>query len=247
VAQFNSAVVVNNQSTLPLPDRPAIGDILTSSSGFRVQVVKSEVPALMRDKGITDQFVEPNRTTTFNLPTDAFAHTRPEAVLTVTAQQINGQPLPSWVLFNAQAGTFLVTPPPGFTGELEVQVLVRDADGREATANFKFNVGTGTMLDTRPPAEPAPPPPRPLGRLGITDQIRLAGRQPGLLDRLMSSRTVQERLQERTQALMAAERPNLREGQAGEPQAGAAQRHVTLATRAPVERVQPTAAPRPGA
>jgi hypothetical protein len=88
----------------------------------------------MRDKGITDQFVEPNRTTTFNLPTDAFAHTRPEAVLTVTAQQTNGQPLPNWVLFNAQAGAFLVTPPPGFTGELEVQVIVRDTDGREPEA-----------------------------------------------------------------------------------------------------------------
>ena len=239
-------MVITNQSSLPLPDRPAIGEILTSASGFRVQVVKSEVPALMRDKGITDQFVEPNRTTTFNLPSDAFAHTRAEAVLTVTAQQTNGQPLPNWVLFNAQAGTFLVTPPPGFTGELEVQVIVRDTDGREATANFKFNVGAGTMIDTRPPADQAPAP-RPQGRLGITDQIRLAGRQNGLLDRLMSSRTVQERLQERTQALMAAEMPALREGQTGEPQAGAAQRHVTLATRAPVERVQPTAAPRPGA
>jgi hypothetical protein len=246
VQTFNSAVVITNPSTLPLPDRPAIGEVLTSASGFRVQVIQSEVPALMRDKGIADQFVEPNRTTTFSLPADAFAHTRPEAVLTVAAQQANGQPLPSWVLFNAQAGTFIVNPPPGFTGALEVQVIVRDTDGREATANFKFNVGSGPQVPAEPASE-APTTPRPVGRLGISDQIRLAGRQNGLLDRLMNSRAVQERLQERTQGLMAAERPNLRERQEVNTQAGTTQRHVTLAPHVSAERVQPAAAPRPGA
>ena len=246
VQTFNSAVVITNPSTLPLPDRPAIGEVLTSASGFRVQVLQSEVPALMRDKGITDQFVEPNRSTTFSLPADAFAHTRPEAVLTVATQQANGQPLPSWVLFNAQAGTFIVNPPPGFTGALEVQVIVRDTDGREATANFKFNVGSGPQVPAEPASE-APTTPRPQGRLGITDQIRLAGRQNGLLDRLMNSRAVQERLQERTQGLMAAERPTLRERQEVNTQAGTTQRHVTLAPHVSAERVQPAAAPRPGA
>lgn len=229
---------VTKPSTLPVPDRPAVGEIATSPSGFQVRVIQSETPALMRDKGITDQFVDPGRVTTFNLPNDAFAHTRSEAVLTVIARQVNGNPLPPWILFNPQSGTFTVTPPPGFTGQLEIQVIARDNDGREAAANFKFNVGSGVVNnDNRAPSPPAPPPPQ--GRLGVTDQIRLAGRSGGLLDRLMNSRAVQERLQERTQQL-AAERGLVRAEDAGK-----VSKSNAVPARLVAERVQPTAAPRP--
>jgi hypothetical protein len=200
---FDSAVAPTKPSSLPLPDRPNIGEIVTSSSGFPIRVIESEKPALMRDKGITDQFIDPGRATTFNLPADAFAHTRAEAVLTLVARQTNGQPLPPWVMFNPQSGTFMVTPPPGFTGEIEIQVIARDNDGREASANFKFNVGSGAQRDGQSPADrPATPqpgatPPR-QGHLGITEQIRLASRPAGatLIERVMASRAVQERLAE---------------------------------------------------
>lgn len=242
-----------------------MGEIVTSSTGFQVRVIQSETPALMRDKGITDQFVDPSRVTTFNLPNDAFAHTRAEAVLTVIARQTNGDPLPPWVLFNPQAGTFTVTPPPGFTGQLEIQVIARDNDGREAAANFKFNVGSGTTTDTRPQGDqtpaPAPAPgttPPRSGRLGVSDQIRLAGRQNGLLERLMASRAVQERLQastlERGPLELELNTSSLREGPAGDRDMGRFERAMLAARqgasgieRAPAERVKPTAAPRPGA
>lgn len=222
----------------------------------------------MRDKGITDQFIDPGRVTTFNLPNDAFAHTRPEAVLTVTARLTDGRPLPNWVLFNPQSGTFTVTPPPGFTGELEIQVIARDNDGREATANFKFNVGSGTTTDTRPQGDQAPAPapapgatPPRTGRLGVTDQIRMAaGRQNGLLERLMASRAVQDRLQAstlegRSLGLGLGMSPSTQgEGTAGEREMGRFERAMLAARqggagidRAPAERVKPTAAPRPGA
>ena len=261
---FDSATAVTKPSTLPVPDRISVGEIVTSASGFQVRVIPSEKPALMRDKGITDQFVDPGRVTTFNLPADAFAHTRAEAVLTVIARQTNGDPLPPWVLFNPQAGTFTVTPPPGFTGQLEIQVIARDNDGREAAANFKFNVGSGTTTDTRPQGDqtPAPAPgatPPRTGRLGVSDQIRLAaGRQSGLLERLMASRAVQDRLQASTQARGSLElvpsSAALREVSGSEQDEGGFERAM-LTTRqagagidkAPAERVKPTAAPRPGA
>ncbi len=115
-------------------------------------------------RGITDQFVESNRPTTFALPADAFAHTRAEAVLTLTARLTDGRPLPSWVVFDAQAGVFRATPPTGFRGELEIQVSARDDENREATANFRFFVGDGK--------------PATQGRNSLSEQIRLAAKRP---------------------------------------------------------------------
>jgi hypothetical protein len=269
-ANFDSAVSPVKPSSLPLPDRPNIGEIITSSSGFPIRVIESEKPSLMRDKGITDQFIDPGRVTTFNLPSDAFAHTRSEAILTLVARQSNGQPLPGWVLFNPQAGTFTVTPPPGFTGELEIQVTARDNDGREAAATFKFNVGSGLQPDTRPQGDQAPAPapapapgatPPRTGRLGVSDQIRLAaGRPNALLERLMASRAVQDRLKastlERSSLGLGLGVTTSTEGEdtASEREMGrferamlAARQGAAVVDRAPTERVKPTAAPRPGA
>jgi hypothetical protein len=242
-------VAVSKPSTLPIPDRAAVGEIVTSSTGFQARVIPSEMPALMRDKGITDQFVDPGRVTTFNLPNDAFAHTRSEAVLTVVARQTNGDPLPPWVQFNAQSGSFTVAPPPGFNGQIEIQVAVRDNDGREATANFKFNVGSGTATDSSPTPAPATAPIPPQGRLGVTDQIRLAGRQNALLDRLMASRAVQDRLQERSIELRGRQDAPVRgrEDQQAERTATATGQVVPAGRVASAERVQSNAVPRPGA
>ena len=163
---FNSATIVAAPSTLPLPDRPAIGETLTSSTGFRATVIEAPAPALMLYRGITDQFVESSRPTTFALPADAFAHSRADAVLTLTARLTDGRPLPGWVVFDAQAGVFRASPPADFRGELEIQVSARDAEGREATANFRFFIGDGK--------------PAPQGRNSLSEQIRLAAKRPNL-------------------------------------------------------------------
>jgi hypothetical protein len=219
-------VVVTQRTSLPLPERAPIGEILTSSSGFRASVIEAPQPALQVFRGIADQFVEGNRTSTFNLPADAFAHTRADAVVTVEARQTNGQPLPPWVQFDAQAGTFTVSPPPAVSGQqLEIRITARDNEGREAAAVFKFNVGEGTPAQPQAPAQPVGP----QGRSSLSDQIRLAAAQrggatslllraqadaidigrasgatvdrapagDGLLQRLMASRAVQDRLAER--------------------------------------------------
>jgi hypothetical protein len=222
---------------------------------------------LVLNRGITDQFVEPGRVTTFSLPADAFKHTNTAAQITYIAKQANGADLPNWLTFNPRSGTFQATPPPGFTGQIEIAVTARDEEGREVTAIFKFNVGSGTTTDTRPQGDQAPAPvpapgaaPPRTGRLGVSDQIRLAGRQNGLLERLMASRAVQDRLQAST-----LERSSLGSGltlttsaegagTASEREMGRFERAMLAARqggaaieRAPTERVKPTAAPRPGA
>jgi hypothetical protein len=257
---FNSALQIDPGSPaqptsrlLPIPDSgrgPGMGEALTSSAGFRAVVMEAEQPALLAFRGITDQFVEGNRTTTFNLPADAFVHTRPEAVLTLGARLTDGQDLPAWIRFDAQAGTFTVTPPPGFAAVLEIRITARDNEGREAAALFKFNVGQGaSVLEPASAPAPAGDTPRPQSRSGLSEQIRqaqgrggmqaswwrapgvsdqglaggaergidrspgiaVAGRPAGLLERILASRAVQDRVLD---AARAAEARAPAEGQA---------------------------------
>jgi hypothetical protein len=277
---FNSALVVGAPAAparTPVPvaeprSAAGIGETLTSSSGFRVAVIEAPQPVLVLFRGITDQFVEGNRLATFNLPADAFAHTRPEAVLSLDAKLSDGRPLPGWMRFDAQAGSFAVVPPPGFVGTLEIRVTARDNGGREAAALFKFNVGQGELAPQPAPA-PAPEPPRPQSRSGLSEQLRLAhtrsgglglpwraaglvdegpaapgglsglapgdagpGRPAGLLERILASRAVQERLAQAAEAAQAqgtAAGPGAQEARLAAPQqAPAGAPHPQAATGA---------------
>ena len=70
------------------------------------------------------------------IPEDAFAHTDPSAIVQLDARLINGSPLPSWLKFEGLRGQFTGVPPEGFTGSLEIEVIARDSNGREARALF---------------------------------------------------------------------------------------------------------------
>jgi hypothetical protein len=70
------------------------------------------------------------------IPEDAFAHTDPAAVVQLDARLINGTPLPSWLKFEGMRGQFSGTPPQGLAGSLEIEVVARDSEGREARAMF---------------------------------------------------------------------------------------------------------------
>jgi hypothetical protein len=166
-----------------------------TTADFR-QVLAPPAPALLIDRGITDQFAEPGGVTTFSLPADAFAHTNTAVQLSLSARQANGNPLPTWLTFNPLQGTFQAIPPAGFRGQIEIAVTARDPEGREVTAIFKFNVGQGAAVPTssgQAPAvalqegEPKPPTASPQGRGSLTDQIRQAGRRDGLTNLLRST------------------------------------------------------------
>lgn len=140
-----------------------ISESLTSSSGFRTAVTEAATPNLTVFRGVTDQFIEGNKPASFVLPYDAFVHTRPEATVTLVAKLANGDPLPSWVQFDPRSGTFQLSPPPGFSEELQIKVIARDGEGREASSMFRFFVGEGKANHS--------------GRSSFSDQIRLAGKR----------------------------------------------------------------------
>ena len=77
----------------------------------------------------------------FVLPSEAFAHTDNGAVVRLEARQSNGDPLPAWLSFNNANGTFSGTPPEGKPTPIEVQVVARDNQAREASVIFKLEMG----------------------------------------------------------------------------------------------------------
>ncbi|HWA37894.1 MAG TPA: VCBS domain-containing protein, partial [Burkholderiales bacterium] len=70
------------------------------------------------------------------VPEDAFAHTDPSAVVQLEARLADGRPLPAWLKFEGLRGTFAGEPPEGLTGALEIEVVARDTEGREARTRF---------------------------------------------------------------------------------------------------------------
>lgn len=173
-------------SSLPGSDRSSapIEAVLTSTSGFQVVVNEGPTPNLSLFRGITDQFIEANQPTRFALPADTFTHTKADATVTVVAKLADGRDLPSWVQFDANSGTFQMAPPPGFNDELQIKVTANDAEGREASAIFKLTVGEGK--------------PKPLGRNGLSEQIKLAAQRAspwGELVRMQDARVSADKQQ----------------------------------------------------
>ena len=121
------------------------------------------------------------------IPADAFASTKPDATVTLTAQRADGAALPGWMVFNPQTGTFEGTPPPGFNGEVVVKVIARDNDGREAVQTFKIQVGEAGQGNVAPQGEGQPQTPgqtgdaghsikhaavKPVGKLALSAQMK---------------------------------------------------------------------------
>ncbi len=143
-----------------------LGEVYTSNTGFRVVVIEASNPSLSLFRGVTDQYADAGTVTSFSVPYDAFAHTDPNERILLTARLANGQPLPDWVVFDAQSGTFELIAPKGYRGELTIKVTARDSQGREVSALFRVRVGESKGREG--------------ARAGLSDQLRAAAQRPGL-------------------------------------------------------------------
>jgi hypothetical protein len=163
-APFNSTLVLTEATRAPdaLRSEP-VGDLITSSAGFQIPVVEGDAARLSTYRSVADQFVEGNRSVTFTLPYDAFVHTRAEATVVLAATLTDGQSLPAWIRFDARTGSFSLNPPPDFSGEMEVKVIARDNEGREAATVFRLFIGEDKA---KLPA-----------RSSLSEQLRLAGKR----------------------------------------------------------------------
>ena len=148
-------------------------DVKTSASGYQIAVNESAPPGLSLNSGVTDQFVQSTQLATkISLPFDAFIHSNKDAVIKLQAKQANDAPLPKWVQFDPVSGVFEVAPPKGFKGKLDLKVIARDDDGREATAIFQMFIGEQST-DSKPQS-----------RTSFTEKLRMAGNRPITLVRV---------------------------------------------------------------
>lgn len=152
----------------------------TSGSGFRIAVLSPGSivgDGLAMGRGIPDAEVQAGGNVSIAIPLDAFVHSDPNAQVTLSARQANGQALPSWVRFDPRAGTFVMTPPPGGARNLQIQVVARDNQGHEVSIVFTVRVGRETRPSPRAMLE---------GRPGLSEQLLTAGRPLGLSERLVA-------------------------------------------------------------
>ncbi len=183
VPAFNSALPPASRAPMAAEPPAPMGDSLTSASGFRVVVNSVAPPGLTVYRGITDQFVEKGAGTKVSLPYDAFIHSKEDAVIKLESKLADDRPLPPWVRFDPANGTFDVTPPPGFTGRLDVKVAARDDEGREAVAIFRLFVGEQ--------AQPATPP-GPQSRDSFSDKLKVASKRPVTLIRISDAQPLEQ-------------------------------------------------------
>jgi hypothetical protein len=103
-------------------------------------------------QGITPDRLIHDGAGVLRIPADAFAHTDPAAVVILEARLADGRPLPEWLSFSPTLGTLTGEPPLGLSGEIEIEVIARDGEGREARTSFKMPVEA-----LRASADPAAP------------------------------------------------------------------------------------------
>jgi VCBS repeat-containing protein len=153
-------------SWMPSPDRDwahdRYPDPATAEPGWTPVIVPAEVTSLKVLRGMPDQFAMRGSTSSFAVPSDAFAHSQADAQVELRAERADGSALPSWLDFDAAAGVFRCSPPENLREELRIRLTARDTQGREAATLFRFHVGDK---------------PRTGGRSGLSEQLRQAAQQ----------------------------------------------------------------------
>ena len=105
-------------------------------------------------RGIPDMQILGDGSQPLFVPRDAFAHTDPQAMVMLQARLANGAPLPAWLKFDSLRGEFVGSPPGLEQGTVEVEVIARDTEGREAHAWFTLQFGDLRATETAPRPDP---------------------------------------------------------------------------------------------
>jgi uncharacterized repeat protein (TIGR01451 family) len=99
---------------------------------------------------IADQTARAGNPFNFSLEPNTFSDQDGDT-LTYSATLADGTPLPSWLTFNPQTGTFSGTPAAGDVGSLNVQITADDGNGGTVSDTFNLEVTPGNqppMLST---------------------------------------------------------------------------------------------------
>ncbi|WP_417068916.1 Ig-like domain-containing protein [Niveibacterium terrae] len=134
--------------------------------------------ALVVSRGVPDLKLSGSSRSEISIPSDAFAHSDPNAKLSFSLSRADGRALPNWVQFDQASGKLIVHAPEGYEGVLDIRIVARDSKGHEAVTTFHIVVGKGGK--TLEHAQPA-------GRASLSEQIhKAAHRSGGLRERLVA-------------------------------------------------------------
>ncbi|WP_414755713.1 DUF4347 domain-containing protein, partial [Anabaena sp. CCY 9910] len=89
---------------------------------------------------ITNQTTTTGTAFNFQIPANTFADGDPGDTLTYTATLNNGDPLPSWLSFNAATGTFTGIPRSGNAGNLTIRVTAIDSTNLNVNTTFDLSI-----------------------------------------------------------------------------------------------------------
>ncbi|WP_199311498.1 FG-GAP-like repeat-containing protein [Anabaena subtropica] len=90
---------------------------------------------------ITNQTVTTGTAFNFQIPSNTFTDADPGDTLTYTATLSNGDPLPSWLSFNADTGTFTGTPTKNNIANLSIKITATDTTDLSVETTFNLSVG----------------------------------------------------------------------------------------------------------
>ncbi|MGE4292628.1 MAG: cadherin-like domain-containing protein [Desulfovibrio sp.] len=85
---------------------------------------------------LENQTFRSDKPTVFSIPASAIRSSDPTQEIRLLASMPDGSPLPSWITFNPEDGTFSINPPDGLPHTVEVLVQARDSAGNEAKSTF---------------------------------------------------------------------------------------------------------------
>ena len=104
-----------------------IGIEISYTQPFTIDVIDiNETPELKFP--LTNQNIEENSPFTYTIPVNTFSDGDIGSVLTYSATQTNGSPLPNWLNFNATTRTFSGTPSSSDIGTISITVTASDGE-----------------------------------------------------------------------------------------------------------------------
>ncbi|KPG94797.1 hypothetical protein AEQ67_21840 [Pseudomonas sp. RIT-PI-q] len=131
-ANYNGAVTLNYQVI------DGHGGSAPATQGFNLVAV-NDAPTLQ--VALFDQTSGLGQPAAYTLPANAFADVDVGDSLVLSARLANGDPLPTWLTFDAPSRSFSGTPPAGTQpGGIGITVTATDSGGLSASDDFTFNL-----------------------------------------------------------------------------------------------------------
>ena len=134
-----------------------------SVSTWDATVVADLQPFFVR-KPLRDVVLPADGRVAFDVPADALNVDPSQTVLKLQASLVDGSALPVWIRFDPSAGRFELSAPDAPAADVQVKLLVTNADGQNVVLQFNVLVG-----EKRPTDQPVLP-----GRQSLSEKLKLA-------------------------------------------------------------------------